>query len=132
MDMFEMKDEFLLGVDMIDEEHRKLFDIARRAYDLMNDEFVSDKFDYVVEILNELTDYTIEHFADEEAYMTKIGYKRIFSHKIEHKEFIDKLHSLDFSSIEENPDQVIFGILTYLNDWLVNHILYTDKLIVKE
>lgn len=130
--MFEMKDEFLLGVDMIDEEHRKLFDIAKRAYDLMNDEFVSDKFDYVVEILNELTDYTIEHFADEEAYMAEIGYKRIFSHKIEHKEFIDKLHSLDFSSIEENPDQVIFGILNYLNDWLVNHILYTDKLIVKE
>ena len=29
--MFEMKDEYLVGIEMIDEEHRKLFEIAEET-----------------------------------------------------------------------------------------------------
>ena len=125
--MFEMKEEYYLGVDLIDGEHKKLFEIAEEAYKLLNEEFVPDKFDYIVKILEELKDYTIFHFEDEEKYMESIQYKKLFSHKIEHQEFIEKLNQLDWEEIEKNQDKALLEILNFLNDWLVNHILYTDK-----
>ncbi len=125
--MFEMKKEYYLGVDVIDQEHKKLFEIAEEAYKLLNDEFVPDKFDYIAKILEELKNYTIFHFEDEEKYMENIQYKKVFSHKIEHQEFIEKLNQIDLKEIEENQDKALLEILNFLNDWLVNHILYTDK-----
>jgi len=129
--MFEMKEEYYLGLDTIDAEHKRLFEIAEEAYKLQNDEFVSDKFDYIVKILEELKDYTAFHFSNEEKYMESIQYKKMFSHKIEHQDFIEKLNQLDWDEIEKDQDKAISEILSYLNDWLINHILYTDKLYVK-
>ncbi len=125
--MFEMKDEYYLGIEAIDMEHKRLFEIAEEAYQLSKDEFVPDKFDYIVKILNDLKEYTIFHFENEEAYMQSISYKMVFSHKLEHQEFIEKLNHLDWIEIEKDQDAAITGILEFLNHWLVNHILYTDK-----
>lgn len=126
--MFEMKEEYYLGIREIDEEHKKLFEIAEGAYALLNDEFVTDKFDYIVKILEDLKEYTIFHFENEEKYMERIEFKKLFSHKIEHQEFIKKLNQLDWEEIERDQDKAILNILNFLNDWLVNHILFTDKL----
>lgn len=130
--MFEMKDEFLTGIDMIDDEHRELFRIAQSAMDLYQNEFVADKYDHIVEILEELKAYTVKHFADEEAYMESIHYKRLFSQKIEHDAFIEKLNEYNLDEIDENQNETILDLLNFLNDWLVNHILEQDKLISKE
>ena len=37
--MFEMKEEYKLGVPHIDEQHEKLFEIGERAYQLLIDKF---------------------------------------------------------------------------------------------
>lgn len=129
--MFEMKEEYYIGIDLIDGEHKRLFEIAEEAYELLNDEMVPDKFDYIVKILGDLKEYTIFHFADEEKYMESIQYKKLFSHRIEHHDFIEKLEQIDWDEIEKDQEKAIMEILNYLNDWLVNHILYTDKLIAQ-
>ena len=128
--MFEMKEEYYLGVDAMDAEHIKLFEIAEKAFVLLNDQFIFDKFDYIVKIMEELRDYTVVHFSDEEAYMESIQYKKIFSHKIEHQEFIEKINQIDWDEVEKDQEKAILAILEFLNNWLVNHILYTDKLYV--
>ena len=33
--MFEMKPEYYIGIDMIDQEHKQLFDYANEAYELL-------------------------------------------------------------------------------------------------
>jgi len=126
--MFEMKKEYYLGIDSIDQEHKRLFEIAEEAYQLLNDEFVPDKFDYIAKIFGELKDYTEFHFASEEKYMEDIKFKKLLSHKIEHQEFIEKLNQIDWDEVERNQNTAIIKILDFLNEWLVNHILYTDKL----
>ena len=128
--MFEMKEEYYLGVDAMDAEHKKLFEIAESAYKLLNDEFIIDKFDYIVKIIEELKDYAEVHFSHEEAYMESIQYKKFFSHKIEHQEFIEKINQIDWDEVEKDQEKAILAILEFLNNWLVNHILYTDKLYV--
>lgn len=67
--MYEFKDEFLTGIEQIDNEHRKLFALADELYALKCEEFIPDKYDNIREILTELKNYTITHFEHEEAYM---------------------------------------------------------------
>ena len=127
--MFEMKEEYLTGIQMIDEEHRELFCITQEAYVVLNDEFIPDKFDQIITIIGRLKEYTIKHFADEEAYMESIQYKRMFTQKIEHAEFVEKLEDIDFDQMDLNQSDALLKLLEFLGDWLVHHILEKDKLI---
>lgn len=127
--MYQFKDEFRIGIDSIDKEHQKLFEIADRAYETLMDEFIPDKYDYIVEILNELKEYAATHFKHEEEYMASIRYKKLFSQKASHEEFIEKISTYDLEQIDENQKEAILGVLDFLNDWLVHHILESDKLI---
>lgn len=49
--MFEMKDEYRLGIPSIDEEHEKLFEIGERAYKLLKDPYTIDKYDKIVDVI---------------------------------------------------------------------------------
>ncbi len=127
--MYEMKDEFKTGIDFIDEQHSRLFEIADEAYNLLKNDFTIDKFDKVIDLIDELKDYTIFHFKSEEEYMDSINYKRRFTQKIEHDAFIKKLEEVDYKTIDKDPDEYILKILEFLNQWLTGHILHNDKLI---
>ena len=130
--MYNFKDEYRTGIESIDLEHQKLFEIADRAYETLMDEFIPDKYDYIVDILDELKDYAATHFRHEEEYMISIRYKRLISQKASHDEFIDKISSYDLSAIDENQKGVILELLNYLSDWLIHHIIGSDKLIGQE
>lgn len=130
--MYEFKEEFRTGIESIDKEHAKLFEIADRAYTTLMDEFIPDKYDYIVDILNELKDYAATHFKHEEEYMMSIHYKKLLSQKVMHNDFIEKLAEYDLNKLDENQKDTIIEILDFLNDWLVNHIMLSDKLIGQE
>ncbi len=130
--MYSFKDEYRTGIESIDVEHQKLFEIANRAYETLMDDFIPDKYDYIVDILNELKDYAAFHFRHEEEYMISIRYKRLISQKASHDEFIEKISSYDLSKIDENQKSVIVELLDYLNEWLIHHIIGSDKLIGQE
>ncbi|MBH1939277.1 hemerythrin family protein [Mobilitalea sibirica] len=127
--MYRFKDEFKTGIEQVDLEHKRLFEIADKAYETMVDEYISDKYDYIVEILNELKEYAQTHFKHEEEYMLSIKYRKFFAQKMEHDSFIEKLEGYDLQTVDENQKEVILELLDFLNDWLVHHILESDKLI---
>ncbi|TAH74875.1 MAG: bacteriohemerythrin [Anaerolineaceae bacterium] len=129
--MYEMKPEYYTGIDFIDEEHKKLFDIANTAYELLMNDFIPDKYDYIMEVVNELKDYTKYHFDHEETYMNSIKYKRILSQKVSHDDFIEKISQYDSEIIDENQKESLLELLDFLTTWLVEHIYRQDKLIVE-
>ncbi len=130
--MIKWKDEYSIGVDRIDDEHKQLVEIANKAYEVLNNDLYTDKYDKIVEILKELEDYTVFHFNDEEDYMQQVGYKKFFSHKIEHEEFIQKIKNVDLNKMDYNQDKYLLEIVNFIVDWLVKHILEKDKLIISE
>ncbi|QUF84533.1 hemerythrin family protein [Clostridium butyricum] len=130
--MYEMKNEFKTGIDFIDEQHARLFEIANEAYTLLKNDFTIDKYDKVIDLVDELKDYTVFHFNAEEEYMDSINYKRRFTQKIEHDAFIKKINEVDYKTIDSDPDKYILELLELLNQWLTGHILHNDKLISKE
>ncbi len=131
--MYEMKPEYFIGIDLIDEEHKQIFAYANEAYELLHEEFTPDKYDNISDILEKLREYTKKHFADEEAYMESIHYKRLFTQKVQHQAFIEKLEEFDLEHMQDSEDQdeQIMNILNFLTDWLINHILHVDGLIGK-
>ena len=129
--MIQWLEEYDMGVEEIDEQHKKLFELADKAYMLLKDEFTIDKYDKIVQIINELKDYTVFHFKSEEEYMESINYKRMFSQKIEHDKFIKTLEEIDLTHVDQNQDVSLIKMLAFLNEWLTEHILKSDKLIGK-
>jgi hemerythrin len=132
MNMYEMKPEYYTGIDFIDKEHARLFAIADEAYELLKDQFIVDKYDYIMELIDELKEYTRYHFKHEEEYMNSIGYKRILSQKVAHDDFIEKIYEYDSERVDKNPKETLLELLDFLVTWLVEHISKADKLIGKE
>ena len=129
--MYEFKEEYKTGIDFIDEQHKVLFEIADKTYNLLKNDFTLDKYDKIVALIEELQNYTVFHFNAEEEYMKSINYKRMFTQKVEHDAFIKRIKDVDFKKIDNDQDDYIVSILQLLNDWLTGHIFENDKLIGK-
>ena len=127
--MYEMKPEYYTGIEFIDQEHSRLFEIAGEAYELLKNDFIPDKYDYILHLVQELKEYTKYHFSHEEEYMESIGYKRILSQKVAHNDFIEKMDEFDTSEIDENQKDTLLDLVDFLAVWLVEHIYKKDKLI---
>ena len=124
---YEFTKDYYTGIDFIDEEHAKLFEIANRAYDLLKNQFVTDKYDAIVAVLEELRDYTKYHFNHEEEYMKSINYPKRFSQLHQHTQFINKLNSYNLKEIDVNQQEGLLEILDFLAVWLQSHIKGMDK-----
>ncbi|MGB9975588.1 bacteriohemerythrin [Thermovenabulum sp.] len=130
--MIKWKDDYKIGIYEIDNQHRRLFEIAEDTYNLLKNEFILDKYDKIIELISELKDYAKYHFKSEEDYMEKIGYKRLLSHKVEHKDFIEKIDSIDVFKIDQNQEAYVMELLDFIVNWISNHILEKDKKIISE
>ncbi len=123
----EFTNDYLVGIDLIDNEHKELFRIVDSANQLIKSYDEASGYDKILDILNELKEYTKEHFSDEEEYMEGIHYEGLEAQKRAHDAFIQKLENIDLAEIDENPQESLQQLLEFLLGWLVNHILYTDK-----
>ncbi len=128
--LFTFTDKYKTGVDLIDTEHKRLFEIINETYELIHDDFAHDKYDQIMALLGQLKDYTEFHFHDEEDYMTQINYPGIEAQKHAHESFIDKLVNIDIhelESMDNNQQQYLLDLVNFLVTWLSNHILGADK-----
>lgn len=128
-DPFAFTDKYKTGIDFVDKEHSRLFEIIRETNDLINTDDKFDKYDQIVDILQELLDYTEKHFADEEEYMSRIHYEGLEAQKLSHEAFVTKLKSINMEELDENQGEYLNNLIQFLLSWLSNHILKMDKLI---
>lgn len=125
--MYEMKDEYLTGIESIDAEHRRLFELAEATYQLTVNDFIVDKYDELTALLEELKAYALTHFEHEEQYMKEHNYRGFLSQLAAHNEFREKISDLSLDRNDDNTDEIVQEVLAYIADWLVNHIYYSDK-----
>lgn len=128
----EFTDEYLTGIELIDIEHKELFRIVDKANRLVKSFDNITGYDEIIQILKELTEYTKEHFTDEEEYMESIGYEGLEAQRRAHEAFIDKIEGINLNEIDNNPQEYLEKLVEFLIGWLINHILYTDKKIPRK
>jgi hemerythrin len=114
---------YSVSVRHFDEQHKGLFSILNELYDAMK---AGAGQKVLRDVLVNLLDYTLLHFAGEEAVMRNAGYPRLQSHIEQHRRFTDKI---DEACAKYNAGSVglSVGVLDFLTEWLQNHILHTDK-----
>jgi len=127
--MLVWKPEFELGIPEIDQQHRKLVEIGGNLFELVSDQTKTDYYDEIMAMLKELENYTVTHFAYEEAAFDAKGFIGSEAHKFEHKLFVKKLEKYfnNLESVDRNQQEVLLELLTFISDWLVKHIVKTDR-----
>ena len=125
----EWNNHFNIGVDSIDNAHRKLFSIVRKLIHLNKDE--NNGQWACAEGIKYFKNYAIDHFADEEAYMQSIGYEGYEVHKRLHDDMRYKtLPALEKDLTESNYSQEsIHHFLGSCLGWLTAHIMIEDRAI---
>ena len=116
------KDEYSLGFEKVDRQHRHLFEIINK---LIERSAASSDSKLVTETLTEMLKYAKEHFTDEEELMQKYGYPEIELHKKQHAYFIETTAELSINALN-NQSMVASEIAEFLQLWLTNHILKSD------
>ncbi|HRD87338.1 MAG TPA: bacteriohemerythrin [Accumulibacter sp.] len=116
-------DEILsVGVDEIDEDHRKLVNL----FNILNHAVVDEESpDYLAAILAELINCTAWHFSHEERLMLKHRYQGFEEHRAEHEELIQSARALQQGILRANQPMVDEHI-EFLERWLTEHILTAD------
>lgn len=61
--------------------------------------------------------------------MESIHYEGLPAQKRAHEAFVSRLEEMDLEHIDENQQETLEDLMEFLTEWLVNHILHTDKLI---
>jgi hemerythrin-like metal-binding protein len=111
-----------VGVEEIDEDHRKLVNV----FNILNHSIMEEESpDYVAATLAELINCTVWHFSHEERLMLKHRYEGIEEHKAEHQELIKSARALQ-QEIFQADKPVAGKHIEFLEHWLTEHILTTD------
>jgi len=115
-------DELSVGVELFNNDHKQLISLANRLHDSIT---VGSQQAVLVQILDELVNYTKFHFGREEKMMIKYAYPDYIKHKFEHDALIEKVH--DYSDqVSSGKTSISLSLIGFLKEWLVNHIMVTD------
>ena len=115
------------GDELIDDQHRSLFALANNLQDAI--ETHADDAETVTDAVYRLTDYVVEHFADEEAFMDRCGYPAAECHKKLHGDLTAQTMSLAARAFN-GEDLLPATIAPFLTAWLTGHIRAEDMLLV--
>lgn len=124
---FEWKERYKLGNEEVDKQHRKLFEIGARAYELTRLDNAYDRYDDIMEVLRELLDYAQYHFRYEESFMEKHNFEHLTHHASEHNYFVAKVKSLPTRDIDDEQEQTLLEITDFLSEWVSTHIMFEDR-----
>lgn len=129
--MLEWKESYSVGIELIDSQHKHLFNLGNSALELIKNDSSLDKSQEIIQLIDDLIQYTKFHFSSEESYMININFPLYNSHKKEHNTFIRKINSIDVSNLSVNQHKQITDLVSFLLNWILTHILENDKLLTK-
>lgn len=112
--------ELEIGIDVIDNQHRRIVDYINALYDAS---LTKDK-QQVASVIEELIEYTLSHFAFEEELQEQAGYPFVKAHQKVHELFARRVG--EFQQRFELGEDVTEPLLTLLRTWLINHIRRDD------
>lgn len=114
-------DSYLLGIPMIDNQHKNFFLILDNQVTLNQKQEKSEMHS----LINELQNYVIYHFKTEEDLMVKSQSPNIDLHVMEHELFRKKVEEFHHSYYNNN-EELLNEMISFMRKWLIIHISGTD------
>jgi len=117
------RDSYSIGIDTLDEQHKTLLGYINELYESQK---TSTSQAVIKDMIQKLHDYSVFHFKNEEDLEIECKYDNYDTNKKEHEFFISKIN--EFSKDFENNNLLLsLKTLDFLKDWMISHILGTDK-----
>ena len=114
-------DQYEHGIEVIDNQHRRIVEYINQLDALKQD---AASIEVVADVLQNLVDYTLSHFAFEEALMEEAGYAETAEHKITHGTFVRQLEGIRKRFV--GGADVVDELTDLLQAWLLKHIMSDD------
>lgn len=123
--IYPWEEKYNLGIEDIDQQHRKLLDIVNKLGDIIinNDD---ESKDLLKRLANELKEYGESHFALEEGRMIEVNYCDYEAHIKEHVIFRQKIEEI-CKMVEEQKRIPAIDFIHYLMIWFVDHVQIVDR-----
>lgn len=126
------KESLRIGIDSIDEQHKALFDKIEELRKELHDDNEHRKQN-CIDAISFLKDYTVRHFADEEAYQQSIEYEFYPVHKKLHEAFVKTLNEHEKKlKASDYSDTDVSTFVGMLMTWLLYHVADCDQKIGKD
>ena len=110
-------------IELFDLQHRKLIELINGFYENVHKGAGKENFLLFTKSLKE---YSVYHFSAEEKLMKEYDFPGFDSHKIEHNVFIEQVVFFE-EKFKSGKDVVILEVINYVKDWVINHVMGTDK-----
>ena len=122
--LIEWSDQLSVHVEGIDKQHQHLIDLMNK----LDDAVAAGKGrDVVMDTLAELSQYTIDHFTDEEESMRRHAYPRYEQHSKIHSALIDRLGAIMAEYEVHGVEHLAEETLAFLKVWLIEHLQGEDR-----
>lgn len=122
------KDEYLIGVEQVDRQHRELFDRFHRLMDALTGGTARHELQETIVFLES---YAEDHFCEEETLLREYHYPDADSHRTAHETFRQQLCGFRESLAEQGATNLlVIETVRTLFQWLVDHVCGMDRAFV--
>ena len=122
MSFLEWNNQYNVGVEGIDQDHRKFLELINTLHDAVRQ---GKGQDLQGKILSNLITHVHSHFAAEEDFMRRCRYPSYEDHKSEHRVFAGRVYGLQRELALGNQSTATEMFNTIAN-WFQHHITGTD------
>ena len=117
-------DGLSVGVNELDNDHKKLVELVNRMHDALSEGKARTT---VGPLLDDLIRYTRSHFEHEERFFARTGYPHTTEHKAEHDKLTHTVLDLQKRFHGGASSMLSLETMSFLKHWLVDHIQGSDK-----
>jgi hemerythrin-like metal-binding protein len=112
-----------VGIDFMDADHQQLITLLTELRDVVGTGQMQTP---AIEKLDELIEFSQQHFRLEERLMRENNYREFEQHKALHETLLQEIAELRQRLVSGKTDSGP-EIMDFLKDWLIRHILESDK-----
>ena len=121
------KSEYNIGNLKIDQEHQKLFAIARKTLSVIKLNNDEQEIGKIKELITELFTYVGTHFSNEQKYMKEVKYPELENHILLHKNLLDVLTNLISQLNTMELKEIEKSLYSFIEEYFIRHIILEDK-----
>ncbi|MEI7473369.1 MAG: hypothetical protein WCK67_01205 [bacterium] len=124
----DFSDEYLTNIEIIDDGHKKVAEMANRLFEMSAD--INTKESDLIAEIEETKGVILKHFEDEITIYKQHGLPDVEKHVIQHKVMSDYLNDLDLN----NYPVVVKALMTnqLVLHYLMKHLFFDDKKCIKQ
>ena len=122
MDLLQWKPEYSVGVESVDDEHRKMIELINELGAEIGDHADTERVEV---FLGEIYAAIASHFALEERFMRNANYPEYEAHKQDHEALLDELVDI-MDNFVADPVTGARTLASKLSDWFAVHFSSFD------